>query len=59
MESGGKLKFNVVEVVLSEIRLGINVGFIAGYFDLTIYGMNFFFLILETNSVQKGHSACS
>lgn len=43
MESGGKLKFNVVEVVLSEIRLGINVGFIAGYFDLTIYGMNFFF----------------
>lgn len=43
MESGGKLKCNVVEVVLSEIRLGINVGFIAGYFDLTIYGMNFFF----------------
>lgn len=43
MESGGKLKCNVVEVVLSEIRLGINVGFIAGYFDLTIYGMNLFF----------------
>lgn len=58
MESGGTLQCSIVEVVLSEIRLGINVGFIVGYFDLTIYGLNFF-LILETNSVQKGHSACS
>lgn len=33
----------IVEVVFSEIKLGINVGFIVGYFDLTIYGLNFFF----------------
>lgn len=43
MESGGTLQCSIVEVVLSEIRLGINVGFIVGYFDLTIYGLNFFF----------------
>lgn len=39
----GKLKFNIVGVGLFEIRLGINVGFITGYFDLTMYSLNFFF----------------
>lgn len=52
---------NVVLLKWCFLRLdGINVGFIVGYFDLTIDGLNlFFFLILEANSVQKGHSACS